>query len=1279
MMRRLFTLMAACAMLAVAATTYGQGGTTSTLSGVVIDSAGGVVPGADIVAKHTATGTSQTSVTNSEGVFQFPALSVGTYTVTVTLQGFKTVVISDIVLTSGTGANVRATLEVGGLEEQVQVSSASEIVQTQSSTISSTFNANQISRLPIPSRNAMDLVTFTTGVSTPGGSRDSTINGLPQGSINITLDGVNVQDNTNKTGDGFFAIVSPRLDAVEEVTVTAAAQGADGAGQGAVQIKFVTRSGTNQFSGSGYEYFRNDKLNANTWFNERDGVAKVPLKQNQFGFRVGGPIMIPGLFDGRSKAFFFVNYEEFRQPGALTRQRTVLNAQAMQGIFTYGGTSVNLLNVAAATGNTTSPDPTVTKLFADIRGAVSGGSLTDIDPNLQRYTFNVPTQALNRYPTVRIDYDISSRNRFSSAWNYQTFYSFPDTLNNREATFPGFPVAAGQTSTRLGFSNSLRSTMRQNLVNEARVGYSSAPVVFFPEHTTSVFGGTSVADQKGFYLLFGTVQSALTNPSAAPAPQSRNATSLLIEDTLTWLKGAHSITGGFSFTQYDIWAKNSALVPEVRFAMANGDPAQAMFTGSNATTFFPGASAANLTAAQQLYALLTGRVDRVRADARIDESTGKYVPLGVGTQRAHMRETGFFMQDAWRLRPNLTVNVGLRYEIQFPFTPDNNSYSTATLADVCGISGVTNGQCNIFQPNVRSGKSPQFQNFSKGTPAYNTDTNNIAPSAGFAWSLPQRDGFVGKIVGSHGDAVIRGGFSRTFNRNGLGDLTGVYNGNPGLVITADRELVLGNLTPLPLLFRDQARLTPPLSQTEPTYPMTDVISGDIRIFDENIQVPYADTWQIGFQRAISRSMAVEVRYVGTRTADNWRALNYNEINIFENGFINEFRLAQGNLQANIAAGRGANFRYFGAGTGTSPLPTMFAFFQGAGNANDSAAYTSANFAATTYITPLAKFNPNVFNFANNLYNVPALLTNARGAGIPSNFFLANPDLQGGANITSNVDASRYHSLQLEVRRRLTDGLQFSTSYVFGKAMETEFRTLRREVFFRRDAGAEGDLTHAMKASVVYDLPFGQNRRFMGNAGGFMDRIVGGWTLGLTARVQSGRLVDFGNVRVVGMSTAEAAKLFKLRIDPAGRKVWMLPADVINETIKAYSVSATTASGYGNLGAPSGKYFAPANGPDCIEVDNGAGQGDCGVRELVFTGPMFRQYDLSIAKRVSIKGRVNAEFRIDAINVFDTVNYAPQGLPTGNNTPTTTLASWEVTGLAGATNARVVQLVARINW
>lgn len=182
-----------------AAPAVGQGGVTSTISGIVTDNTGAVIPGANVVALHKARGVSQEAITNSDGTFAFPSMQPGTYAVTVTLTGFRTVVIDDVVLTTGSPANLRATLEIGTLSEQVTVTSSSEIVQTISSTVSSTITTNQITKLPLTSRSAMDFVTFLPGVSTPAGNRDATINGLPRGMINITLDGVNVQDNTLRT------------------------------------------------------------------------------------------------------------------------------------------------------------------------------------------------------------------------------------------------------------------------------------------------------------------------------------------------------------------------------------------------------------------------------------------------------------------------------------------------------------------------------------------------------------------------------------------------------------------------------------------------------------------------------------------------------------------------------------------------------------------------------------------------------------------------------------------------------------------------------------------------------------------------------------------------------------------------------------------------------------------------------------------------------------------------------------------------------------------------
>jgi hypothetical protein len=869
---------------------YAQGSSTASISGVVVDSSGGVIPGADVLVKNNGTAETFVTVTSTQGVFSVPSLITGTYTVTVSLQGFKTGVLNNVVLNAGVPASVRAVLKVGGIAEQVVVQSNAELVQTQSATISTTLDTRQVMNLPLSSRNAGDFITFLTGVQTAGGSRDSIVSGLPQSTINMTLDGVNIQDNTNKTTDGFFAIVGPRIDAVEEITFTTVAGGADSSGMGATQIRYVTKSGTNQFRGSVFHTYRSDTLNADTWFNKRDGLPEPELLLNQPGFNLGGPIVLPG-FNGRSKAFFFAHYEELRSPGSTRRTRQVFSPAAQQGIFRYntaeGVREVNLFGLAAANGQTSTPDPTMARLLADIRAATeSSGSLRDMtDPLFQEFSFQVPTTSKNHYPTLRVDYQVTDRHRLTYSMNFQYIGGGPDTTNNREAYFPGFPVVSNQDSTRRQASGWLRSILRTNLVNELRLGYGGAPVIFSPELTPDMWKGT-LANQGGFYLNMNnalpgpTAQTGLTNAGGSGTNSARDAYNRSIENTLNWQAGSHTVNLGGSFTQFDLWMENQQVVPELRFGVVQGDPADGMFN----TTNFPGASTANLTAARAQYAILTGRTSEVRGVARLNEETGEYEYLGRGVQRARQREFGFWAQDSWRMHPNFSLNYGLRYELQLPFVARNNSYSIGNFEDVFGVSGAG----NIFKPGVLQGRPSEFHQLGQGDRPYPMDWNNVAPSVGFAWTPSARGAWTGPLIGTTGDLVVRAGYSRAYTRLGLASFTTPIGNNPGVAINVFRQLALGNLGALPLLMRDTNRLGAADFTQTPVFPFRDVVTGDITIFSPGLKVPYADTWQTGATRAVGRTMSVEARYVGARSADTWRTNNYNELNIKENGFLDEF-------------------------------------------------------------------------------------------------------------------------------------------------------------------------------------------------------------------------------------------------------------------------------------------------------------------------------------------------------------------------------------------------------
>ena len=1278
-------VVAAALTIVASAPVYAQGASTSSISGVVVDAGRGVIPGASVVVKNKGTGETFSAVTSEQGVFSVPSLITGTYTVTVSLEGFKTAVLDDVVLNAGVPANVRALLEVGALTEQVIVQSTAELLQTQTATVATTLDTREVDSLPLSSRSAFDFVVFLPGTNTAGGSRESLINGLPQGTINITLDGVNIQDNTNRTTDGFFAIVSPRLDAVEEITVSTAAQGAEGTGMGASQIRFVTRSGTNNFQGSGFYAYRSDELNANTWFNKRDGIAKPDLLRKQPGFHVGGPVMLPG-FNGRNRAFFFVNYEELREPGGQRRTRTILHPLAQQGIFRYNTTggvqSINLFELAARSGQIATPDPIISQLLADIRTATGreGNVRDQSDPLFQEYSFQNKTQAMNRYPTVRVDYQVTDRHRLTGSTNLQFFGGGPDTTNNRDPQFPGFPAVANQSSERRAASAWLRSMISSNMVNELRFGYGGAPVIFWQNDLTRDMFSGPTANQGGFYLNINN-PTFITAASNSATPSARDAFNQSLENTLSWQKGSHSLSIGGAFSNFEVWIEDQQLVPELRFGVEQGDPAESMFVAAN----FPGASTTALTNARRLYAILTGRVSEVRGVARLNENN-EYEYNGLGRQLARQREIGFWVQDSWRMRTDLSLNYGLRYELQYPFVALNNSYSIGDYSDVFGVSGAE----NIFKPGTLAGRPPTFRQLKKNERPYPMDWNNLAPTIGAAWSPMARGGFLKRLTGD-GQMVVRAGYSYTYSRNGLASFTSEIGANPGVSLNAFRSVALGNLGPLPLLLRETNRLGPGTFPRTFVEPYTEVVTGDITVFSPHLGVPSAQTWQAGVQRQLGQRMSLEVRYVGSRSDGGWRTNNYNELNIIENGFLDEFRLAQQNLQANVAAGRGGTFAYMGPGTGTSPLPIFLAYFNGIdrGRASDPALYTSTQFRSSTFLNPLARFNPNPFAAVDALDADAASRGRALAAGLPPNFIVTNPDLLGGANIVENTVNTTYNSMAFEFKRRSVAGLHLQSSYVFGRAMQTRFMTLRHENPLVRNDGNEGDVTHAAKAGLVYELPFGRGKALGSNVSGVVDGIIGGWQVGANLRVQSGQLVDFGNVRLVGMDKDELQRMYKVRID-AQRRVWMLPEEIINESVKAFSVDATSPTGYSTLGPPSGRYIAPADSIDCIETIRG--WGDCGVRTLVLTGPMFKQVDIGVTKRVPIWRGTSAEFKIDVLNAFNNTNFVPvsgmvDGTATANNAPAgvnhrmngVNPDNYDVTTLVTGQQARIVQLTARIRW
>jgi hypothetical protein len=1291
MRRLLIVLLTVLAIGVPSSVALAQSGTTRTsLSGTVLDADGGGLPGAAVEVKNAATGVVIRTMTSSTGTYDVPAIDAGRYVITVTLNGFKTAVLTDVELLSGAPRSLNVTLQIGGLTEAIEVHGGSQLVQTQATAVTSVVRVDQIQNLPLITRNSLNFVVFLPGVDTSSSNhsqRSSTVAGLPQSSLSLTVDGANIQDKYTRSTDGFFANIHPKLDLIEEISVSSATATADSSGQGAVQIKFVTRSGTNTFTGSVYEYARHRALNTNYYFNEVNGLPKNQLTLNQWGFREGGPIILPG-YDGRGKAFFFFNFEQLRFPLSNTRTRGLLTENAQQGLFSYptaaGAQTVNLLSLAATQGHTSTPDPTVVALLAKIRaGAVTTGIInTRTDLNTLEYLWQPNSLRIDNSPGGRVDFNLSPRHRLSISYNYQGQRLNPNLFGGDEPNFPGLANEANLYSAVSRGSVMLRSTLGSHLVNELRWGLSNAPVWFADEVDFTQF-----EDQAGFNLGFPGIGAGITNATTNAAPSSRNGKSWNVDNTVNWLRGSHSVSFGANFSRIAGWTKAQTLVAGVNLGFdTTNDPANSMFT----TAFFPGAAGGDLTNARNLYALLTGRVTSINSNVRLDGNTGQYVYLGVGRTSEQQDEMGLFIQDSWRVRPNLTLNAGVRWQVAFPFHPNDSVYSMNTLADACGVSGVDGGPtgrlCNIFNPGVFNpgGRTPVYELYNAGNPGYNTEYDNFAPNIGVAWQPNVKDGWLRTILGDPELATVRGSYGISYNSDGLSFYTGIYGSNPGNQITTNRTATSTQF-PLvppgeswPVLLRTPERLGASAGNpTEPIYPMAINFNNGVNIFHPDYRTPFAKSFSFGVQRALSRLMAVEVRYVGTRLTDGSTTEDWNEVNWRTNGFYEEFLLAQQNLQSHLAAGCGqtgaptCSFAY--RGPGTNPLPIYLAAFnaQPASAAGNQALYTGNNWTNNARLSELGARSPNPEGAAGNLFSNATFRTNMLTAAYPSNFFVLNPAVSG-VSVRTNGDFTRYDSLQISLRRALSGGLALDANYVWAKRYVSRFESLLDErTMVRSTAG----VPHALKMTVMYQLPFGRGQRYGTDWSGWLDGAAGGWSLNLTGRVQSGTVLNFGNVNVVGMSLDELRDNFKIRIDEATKIVYTLPQDIIDNTIKAFSTSPTSSTGYGALGPPTGRYLAPANGPDCIQIH----RGDCAPADVFVNGPIFTRFDLNVKKRFPIGARRSFELGVDILNLFDAINFNAVAQAGSGATINQVNQAYQDPNVTFDPGGRLMQLVFRFNF
>ncbi|HMV85803.1 MAG TPA: TonB-dependent receptor [Blastocatellia bacterium] len=1165
-----------------------------------IASTDGVISGAKVTVTDDKTGKDREVTSAGDGTFIVPQLEVGTYTVKVTASGFKTFTATAVKIDIGREYSLPVALEVGRVEEAVTVTAGTDVLNATTGELSNTVSNKQIIELPLNGRNPLNLIALQPGVSS-NGAQNTSINGLRTSFTNITRDGLNVQDGFIRSNATDFSPNRASVDNIGEFTITTSNSGADQ--NGGAQVRQVTPRGESKFHGSAFEFNRNSALAANNFFSNRSGIAIPFLNRNNFGGKVLGPMPLPRFGQGGSawlkdKGFFFFGYEGLRTRQSTLAQRTILLPGARQGNFTYTDSAnvqrtVNLFSLLPASAGITGVDPLVNQNILSLVPTV--GNRTDIGDQLNTtgISFNQPSNSDRNVYTTRLDYDISERHSINGVFDYNKENNLrpdvdnPQGFNTRPATI--------QSSTNKLLVLSYRWTPTARLSNEIRGGSFRSVVPFDNTNPTPAN-----------YI----VPTLISNPVVNFQDQGRFTRYYNFQDNADFTWGKHGLRFGGQLQYQEVDAYNDAgIVPTYTLGTNVNTPTLV------ATQFQGGIPVNQLNNANALLALLGGVVVGGVQSFNVENKASGFRQV-TRLQDFRYGNHSLYIQDQWRALPSLTFNLGLRYELYTGLKQNNGLALEAVIPN--GTDPVQailnpNGTYNYIGSN--SGVENQF---------YKTDKNNFAPIISVAWA-PSKWGKFGKyIFGEGGKTVLRGGYRQSYlNDQMITALNNAAVGNVGLGTTAVNAINSG--TGNTLLNARLNSLTPIPSPGVPVVPRTFVQNngaqfnffGTAFAIDPNIQTPKVQEYNFGIQREFGAN-AVEIRYVGTRGDNLWRSIDYNQIDIINNGFLADFNRARANfvLTGNPACTTAQN-------AGCQAL-TVFPNLVNGGNL--------ANAANRNQLT-----NGTPADLALNYIN-----QNATGTVK----FLANPNT-GVANLFTNGAKFRYNSLQAEFRRRFTKGLYFQTNYTFQKTLSNGIGTsqtlvepfldnARPELEYSR---ADFDSAHNFKLNAIYELPFGNGRKFFNNAHRAVDAIIGGWQFSPIVTVSSGAPISFvdprGTFNRAGRSARQTAltSLTKqqlkdligvYKVEPGNARG--IPAGIYYINPSVINTTGRAAEGFGTT-AFSGQVF----------FNNAPGQ-TSGLERAFIDGPWFTNVDATLAKSFRIKENMRFQLRLEAFNVFNKTNF-----------------------------------------
>lgn len=1233
---------------------WGQGRTSGQLSGTVIDPSGAAIPAATVIVTQPATGFSQTVTASGTGDYIFPDLQPGTYSLKVSAKGFADTVLPDVTIATSRTTDLKVQMKVGSSSETVEVSAQAQTLTTTENTLATTIDPTMIDNLPLNGRDLLEFATLVTGAANPDSQRYTTYNNLPNGAVNITVNGTNDNFQRYRTfSTGFFTAAPLREGAFEEATVATNDLTADAGAEGSAQIRFVTKSGTNSFHGRGFWQAQNSFFNANSYLNNSRNRPLAKSRDNYYGGNLGGPLW-------RNRAFFFINLEYHKRPGASQPINNVLTSDAANGLYTYDVTSIpaatpswvtcnagaqtctaNLYSLAAASGFPATEDATVKGILGQIAGYYPKGTLSPLATTpaalytinqqyLQTLQFFNPTKTTEWYPTTRLDVNITPKIRWNDTWDlyWRNIANVPN--------WPGSQYAGnGFKSTYYTWSNQVVWTISPSMLNTASFGIESTVEEFNPGAAANPFNSMALPGGGPRQVNLPLGIRTLVPSFILPVP--RNNPSFNPSDMLTWTRGNHTFSLGGDLRYSNSHELQINNPPAYNTGIASGDPAAGMFTTAN----FPNISAANgnrdLNSAKSLYAFLTGRISGVSGTNEVNLATGHFAVQQGLVAREAQTVGGFYFQDSWRTTPHLTLNYGFRWQMSSAVHNTNDSYFDPTYQDLLGPSAT------LFTPGVLNG-IPNPQVLLRPSP-YSGDLVQPDPNFGFAWNPDFSDGFLGKLFGGT-KTVIRGGASISSYDEGWETFenASIYT-NPGnfqvVSYQAGNPSVPGFFAAGSQLLSDPAvagrvaanGTTPATFQTSLPMSLLTFTGQSYGTVDPNISTPYVESWNLGIQRSLPGNFAVEVDYVGNHAVHLWQDYNLNEINASQPAFLTAFKNAQNNYNINAANGQ----QTFADNTGFAGIvatPLFDTAFNGNGvstSATDAAGYANSDFLfdlqtgqAGALATTFAGSSQYLCNMVGGNFSPCG---NVGGTAYPINFFEANPYAAGAQiSVLSDPASSSYNALQISVRHPVGHGLSMGANYSFSKSLTGRFLsqftdTAQVNFISLRNPGlnkapADNDMRHIFNVYWSYDLPGGKGHRFS-FSNTVLNNVVGGWNLGGILQMHSGIPFWFQG----GQSTFN---------DEDGGVV--LNGITYSQIQNAVGVFTT-----GNSQAPI-DWLNPSlvNSP---KIQPESTPGVIG-QVLFFHGPSYFNTDLALTKNIPIRESLHLVIKANFLNAF---NHADWGV------------------------------------